>query len=247
MYPDQWHRIFGDKTGQSARAILPPLMEAFGTKSTVEVGCGNGHWTQVAIEHGVTDFRVVDGPWNEREHLLVDRDKFIEADLSVPLKLPDRYDMAICLEVAEHVRPESAGIIVQSLTNASDIVVFGAAIPYQGGYGHINEQWPSWWRDQFDKVGYAAYDLVRPRYWTDPAIHYWYRQNMFVYVNRRNSSASAVAASLEMPGSGLLFDAVHPEKFEEIATYRSIALKPLMKRLPAWIVKRLQAKLLPSK
>jgi len=243
MYPALWHQIYGDKTGESARRILPSLIELFGAKSSVEVGCGNGHWTQAAIDAGVETYKVVDGPWNNRAELLVDQRHFIEADLSVPLELPQRFDMAICLEVAEHVRAESAAVLVRSLADAADVVLFGAAVPYQGGYGHINEQWPSYWRDLFAPLGYRPYDLVRPAHWDDRSIHYWYRQNAFVYVNERNQEAARIAAAAATSATLPLFDAVHPEKFEEIASYRSIALKRLVKRMPSWLKTRARQKL----
>ncbi|RVQ67591.1 methyltransferase domain-containing protein [Croceicoccus ponticola] len=240
-YPAQWHQTYGDKTGASARAILPPLLRLFDAHSLLEVGCGNGHWTQSARDVGIDDYNVVDGPWNNREHLLVENDRFIEANLSVPLKLGRRYDMAICLEVAEHVQQASAATLVASLCDAADVVLFGAAIPLQGGYGHINEQWPSWWRDLFAARGYRAFDLVRPRHWDDASIHYWYRQNTFVYVRESDAAALATAQEAERESGGALalFDAVHPEKYIEMASYESIAMKKLLRRLPGWALRRI--------
>jgi SAM-dependent methyltransferase len=243
MYPADWHKLYGDMTGESARRILPPLVALFGARSMLEVGCGNGHWTQAGIDAGIAEYTVVDGPWNNREHLLVDRAHFVEARLEVPLALGRRFDLAVCLEVAEHVEAGSAGILVQSLCDAADVVVFGAAIPLQGGFGHINEQWPSYWRAKFEALGYRPHDLVRPRHWDDAAIHYWYRQNMFVYVRETNTAASRIAAEAAPQASLALFDAVHPDKFMEIASYRSIALKRLVKALPAWVKTRLGSKL----
>lgn len=245
MYPADWHTLFGDMTGKSAVAILPELVQAFETKSLVEIGCGNAHWTRAGLEAGVTDYLVVDGPWNKREDLLVDKSHFLEADLAVPLKLDRRYDMAVCLEVAEHVRGASAEILVKSLTDASDVVAFGAAIPLQGGWGHINEQWPSWWRDRFVALGYEPFDLVRPRHWNNRELHYWYRQNMFVYVNKGNAAAieHARAAEARIKDPKFLFDAVHPEKFEEMASYETIALKRLARQFPRWVGRRLRARI----
>ncbi|MGH6785379.1 MAG: hypothetical protein ACREBO_00995 [Novosphingobium sp.] len=240
MYPADWHRIYGDKTGESARRILPPLIALFGARSLVEIGCGNAHWTQAGIDAGIGEYTIVDGPWNDRAQLLVDPARFVEADLAAPLRLPRRFDLALCTEVAEHLAEDSAEVLVDSLVAAADVVVFGAAIPYQGGYGHINERWPSWWRALFEQRGYRAFDLVRPRHWTDPAIHYWYRQNTFVYVAEAAGEAIRAAAEAERPGSTALFDAVHPEKFEEVAAYRSIAFRRLARRFPAWLALKLR-------
>lgn len=240
VYPAEWHRNFGAKTEASARAILPPLLRLVDARSLVEVGCGNAHWSKVARDCGVADYVVVDGPWNERSHLLVEADRFVEADLATPLALGRRFDMALCLEVAEHVAEASADTVVKSLCDASDVVVFGAAIPLQGGYGHINEQWPSWWRDRFARHGYRAFDLVRPSCWNDDTVHYWYRQNLFVYVNEAVADLLGKAAAAETAGGGstALMDSVHPEKFREVATYETISMKPLLRALPAWARRR---------
>jgi len=123
------------------------------------------------------------------------------------------------------------------------VVLFGTAIPYQGGYGHINEQWPSYWRGLFEQAGYKPFDLVRPRHWTDDTIHYWYRQNAFVYVSPRNERALALAQSAAGENGPALFDAVHPEKFQELASYQSIVLKRLLRRLPRWFLTRLRQKM----
>ena len=69
MYPADWHRTYSDTTGHSARLILPPLLRLFGVRSLVEVGCGHAHWTQAAVDAGVEDYTVVDGPWTELDQL----------------------------------------------------------------------------------------------------------------------------------------------------------------------------------
>jgi SAM-dependent methyltransferase len=242
-YPARWHTVYGDQTGESARRILPDLLTRFAVRSLVEVGCGNAHWTQAAIDRGIDDYAVVDGPWNDRADLLVEPARFREADLAQPLDLGRRFDLAICLEVAEHVEAASARTLVGSLCDAADVVVFSAAIPLQGGFGHINEQWPSWWRALFAEQGYEAFDLVRPRHWADEAIHYWYRQNTLVYVARANARAMALAEAESQGGEPAVFDMVHPEKYLQMASYEGIALKRLIRRLPGWAIGRLRSRL----
>ena len=237
MYPGSWHKLYGDKTGYSAKSILPTIVELFEARSTLEIGCGNGHWTQVAIDAGVKDYFAVDGPWTDPKKLLFDPSHFRVANLEEGLSVNRRYDLAICLEVAEHVSAASSKTLVQSLASASDIVLFGAAVKYQGGHGHINEQRQSYWRDLFQQAGYQPFDLVRPRVWNNTGVHYWYRQNAFVYISDKNASALARAKKdeREICDSKIFFDAIHPEKYELMASYEAIALKRLLRALPSWL------------
>jgi Methyltransferase domain len=232
-------------TEASARVVVGHVLESFRIGSSVEVGCGYGHWTRSLSEAGIADTRAVDGPWTDRAQLVIPEGWFKVADLSQPLQLDRRFDLAVCLEVAEHVAAPAAPTLVESLAAASDLLLFGAAIPYQGGAGHINEQWPSWWRAKFDARGYEAFDIIRPRIWADRSIHYWYRQNTFVYVNRRNLTLMAAAREVEsrISRSAMLFDAVHPEKFEEVASYESLAPKRLLRKLPSWVLNRVKLSL----
>jgi hypothetical protein len=37
--------------------------------------------------------------------------------------------------------------------NLGPVVLFSAAIPYQGGTHHVNEQWPEYWAGNFEAKG----------------------------------------------------------------------------------------------
>jgi hypothetical protein len=105
------------------------------------------------------------------------------ADLTSPLELGRRYDLAISLEVAEHLPPEAAAGFVASLTRAAPVVAFSAAIPGQGGRGHVNEQWPAYWAELFARHGYEPVDALRPLLWDDPGVEWWYAQNVVVFAS----------------------------------------------------------------
>lgn len=230
-------------TLESAQRILPPLLELFCAKSVVEVGCGIGHMSLVAQRSGAQEVLALDGPWTNRAELLIDQERFRPIDLSEPLELGRRFDLAICLEVAEHLPAASAATLIASLVKAADVVMFGAAIPFQGGAGHINERWQSYWRDLFAEHRYRPFDLVRPRHWNDRQIHYWYRQNTLVYVSEGNATAIERAGGGSADTAPLLFDVVHPEKYEYMASYEGIALKRLARRLPGRILATARARL----
>ena len=94
------------------------------------------------------------------------------------------FELAQSLEVAEHLDHIFAANFVQLLTSLADVVLFSAAIPYQGGVCHINEQPPAYWAELFAKQGYVCLDFLRPSIWGDESVLWWYRQNLLVFVHK---------------------------------------------------------------
>ena len=163
-----------DGSLQSAREIVPHIIQLTAPASVVDVGCGVGAWLRVFQEHGVATIAGVDGDWVDEAMLQIPREAFHRADLSRPFHVAGQFDVAISLEVAEHLPPESAAGFVASLTALAPIVVFSAAIPFQGGVEHKNEQWPDYWAALFADHGYVAVDCLRSRVWTNDNAQFWY-------------------------------------------------------------------------
>lgn len=113
---------------------------------------------------------------------LLSGDQFRAADLTKPIDLGRKFDLAMSLEVAEHLPPSAAETFVGSITLHSDIVLFSAAIPGQGGQDHLNEQWPEDWMWRFAVRGFQCFDRIRPLIWRDDRISTWYRQNMILFM-----------------------------------------------------------------
>lgn len=202
-----------ERTAQAAGRILDLVLPRLPpVRSALDVGCGVGAWLAVLREKGVAEVAGIDGSWVDEKLLKIPADKFRRADLSAPLKLERRFDLAISLEVAEHLPPERAEGFVGELTGAADFVLFSAAIPFQGGYGHVNEQWQSYWAERFARRGFAVRDWIRPRLWADAAIPVWYRENLLLFVAERRlgelAPAPVGAADAPMP-----LDVVHPEAY----------------------------------
>jgi len=187
LYRDWFYRNRHDNTLHAAETILSVVEDTFpGIRSAVDLGCGVGTWLSVLKKRGALDICGVEGEWVPEEHLTIAPNEFLVADFSVCTELPVHrtFDLAISLEVAEHLPPESAAGFVKLLTDLSDMVLFSAAIPFQGGTCHLNERWTDFWIGLFEERGYAAIDLVRKRVWNDEAIQYFYRQNTLLYVKR---------------------------------------------------------------
>lgn len=167
----------------SPEIIVPYLLEKLRPRSVVDVGCGIGTFLSVFQRSGVNDVLGIDGKWVDRKKLMIGEEHFLEADLEKPI-LQDRiFDVAICLEVAEHLAASSADIIVDSLTRLSKKIVFSAATRQQGGQNHVNEQEFSYWKKKFEARGYKVIDCFRPHFWNMEKVQWWYKQNMFLVLH----------------------------------------------------------------
>lgn len=147
--------------------------------SLLDVGCGTGTWLKAALDSGVTDVIGVDGIAVPEDAFLVPRKFFSQQDFSRPWNLGRRFDVALCLEVAEHLDEAHAGTLLDALTAHADRIVFSAACPGQPGQHHVNCQWPHWWQQRFNDRGYTCHDTVRWGIWNETDIEPWYRQNIF--------------------------------------------------------------------
>jgi SAM-dependent methyltransferase len=216
MYREGFYRYRKQETQQSAELVGRFLMESVQPlRSVVDFGCGVGVWLAELSRLGTESVLGLDGRWVNPDLLEIDRDAFRPTDLASPLDLERRFDLAISLEVAEHLPEEAALGFVQSLTRASDLVLFSAAIPGQPGTNHVNSQWQSYWAQRFSDCGYVAFDVVRPRFWHDARVRYFYRQNMLLYAREDNRALATALRSLPnwCTGSATVADLVHPELF----------------------------------
>jgi len=187
IYNDRFYRNRESSVDRSARTAVPLILDLIAPQSVVDVGCGTGTWLHVFQSHGVTDILGVDGPWCSDVLRVIPSENFAAIDLRLPFSLPRRFDLVLCLEVAEHLATDRATSLVDDLCRLAPVIAFSAAIPGQGGTGHVNEQWPTYWASLFEQRDFKAVDVLRPALWDNASVSAWYAQNMILYVHKDHS------------------------------------------------------------
>jgi hypothetical protein len=203
-YDHHFYDLINDGSYQSALVIAPEICSIVGkVKSVVDWGCGEGAWLKVFKDYGCR-VQGYDGDYIDPHRLLIDESEFTGIDLSRRM-ITDIYDLAISLEVAEHLSAEYADNFVSNICQSSNNILFSAAIPGQKGVGHVNEQWSSYWVQKFATYGFVGDDIFKRLFWNDPRVENWYKQNMIFFTNKPDR--------YELPWQ--VFDVVHPNNWKD--------------------------------
>jgi SAM-dependent methyltransferase len=200
-----------------ARTALERFFMNLLPRSILDVGCGKGTWLRAALDLGVQEIYGIDGVLIDDDALLVPRQCCQLNDLSQTVDLGRKFDLVLCLEVAEHLPANAAPGLIATLVAHSDLILFSAAAPGQRGQHHVNCQWPSYWQNLFNAQGYACDDGFRWDLWAIQAVEPWYRQNIFV---ARRASATAGREARINP-------VIHPEmlRLEALDLFSEIETK----------------------
>jgi glycosyltransferase involved in cell wall biosynthesis len=124
------------------------IKENINPKKVVDIGCGPGTYVYSLRDNNVNAYGYdIDDRVDGKDYL---------KKLSL-FEVNDKSDVVICLEVAEHIETELSDSIVDSIirnVNDDGMIIWTAAIPGQGGVGHINCQTKEYWEEKFISRGF---------------------------------------------------------------------------------------------
>ena len=225
-YSSAFYSELDQSSKSSAQVLVPILIDKYHPNSVVDFGCGSGAFIREFLLNKVNDVIGIEGDWI-LDLEFVRNEKWLQvSDLNYELELNRRVDLALCLEVAEHLDERNAHKLIRSLTLASDRIVFSAAIPGQPGTDHINLQYPEYWTDIFHMNGYSLEWDPRPSIWGKKEIAPWYKQNMLVYSKQLDINRSIIYPNRMF----------HPTIFPKVAPWPAkvaYSLKRAVRRIEA--------------
>jgi SAM-dependent methyltransferase len=236
LYDQGFYSMQIDESLQSAKIVAPLVMRLAKVSSVIDVGCGLGGWLRAFSENGVPRVRGIDGSYVDTSNLYMPPECFTAVNLTEPIKIDEHFDLALCLEVAEHLPGRFSAQLVRGLTDLAPIVLFSAAVPGQGGTGHVNEQWPEYWRRLFEARDFAMLDAIRPLIREDCRVKWWYRQNIVMFASK--AAISANPALGEASANGKTVEWVHVDMLRRAGVRNLLShLKPaireaILKRIP---------------
>jgi len=226
--------------------LVSEVLKILSPHSVVDVGCGMGTWLAEFRKQGITEVLGIDGDYVDAKHLAIDPSFFIVRDLRRPFALARKFDLAISLEVAEHLPPEGAEDFVKELARLAPVVLFSAAAPFQRGDGHVNEQWPGYWARLFVGLNYRALDCIRPRIWMDEQIAYWYRQNTILYVHADFLETHSELRNMAERLGPTVLPLVHPEVYVARSQPPNPSVVDLLRALPKAVLKAAKRRMAPE-
>jgi SAM-dependent methyltransferase len=243
LYSHAFYAELSMTARRSAREIVPLVLELLHPRSVVDVGCGTGAWLAAFQDYGVPDVLGIDGAHVPPELLEVPANCFLVRDLARPLRLARRFDLVLALEVAEHLPPSRAGAFIESLTGLGPLVLFSAAIPFQGGLHHANEQWPAYWAALFATQGFVPIDCIRPRVWENAHVQWWYAQNTLLYAQWETLANNPALRCAYEASAGRPLNLVHPQRYLGAANLSRLGPRRLLAALPAAVWHSIRRKL----
>jgi SAM-dependent methyltransferase len=211
---------------RSAKVVVPLVTKLVSPRSVVDVGCGVGTWLSEFRDHGAARILGMDGDYVDPSSLLIPRGCFRAVDLNHPASIAETFDLAVCLEVAEHLPKASAERLTRFLCGLAPVILFSAAMPLQGGTHHVNEQWPEYWAALFARYDYGRIDAIRKWIWKDSEVEWWYRQNIFLFVREDCVGSCPGLAECRTEADDLVL--VHRDILSQ-----HVWLPEVLKRLPA--------------
>jgi glycosyltransferase involved in cell wall biosynthesis len=154
------------------------ISEELSPDKVLDLGCGPGMHVKAMRKLGIN---AIGYDINPR----IKYSEFVQQKSVFDVK--EKAELAICLEVAEHLPEEEAANFAKAVANCikkEGVLIWSAAHPGQGGIGHINCQPKEYWQKLLEEIGLVRdeeLELKMLDYISSGYHMLWFVQNAMVF------------------------------------------------------------------
>ena len=141
------------------------LIDMFNPRSVIDLGCATGSYLIPFRNNGVEILGIdgceIGGSYIDDDKNLVkvlEDNEFERVDLRLPYVSKRRYDLGLCIEVAEHIPEGCSCTLVDTCIACADTILFCAAPPGQYGHHHMNCRPKQDWINMFANRRYIKHE-----------------------------------------------------------------------------------------
>jgi SAM-dependent methyltransferase len=188
IYNENFYKSVEVRAIETADRVIKILFESLpAIESVKDIGCGSGIW--IKKFHEAKKLKRAIG--FDLAEALIPNKKVLRSEIeffpvdfeNVEENIFPKTDLSIFLEVAEHLSEGTAKKIIKFICKTSDLVIFSAAIPGQGGYNHMNEHSMQYWVQLLEANKFIVFDLFRSELNKFKRLPFYYRNNIILAVS----------------------------------------------------------------
>lgn len=152
---DYYSKLNRDEVKQ-AQALADIVVELFNPRLVIDFGCATGLYLKPFIDKGiqVQGYELSSNALDPS--VCITPDSIRVVDLRIPIDFGRSYDVAICLEVLEHIKKQYSTQAVANICRSSNTLVVSTARPGQPGEHHHTLEPREWWLEEFRKYGFKV-------------------------------------------------------------------------------------------
>ncbi|EKD25752.1 MAG: hypothetical protein ACD_79C01527G0010 [uncultured bacterium] len=160
------------------------VLKTFKPESVIDFGCGTGD-ILAPFEKRNLNVLGIDGSFSNKKYSHIRKENFQIFDIREKYPNKNKYDLCICMEVAEHIDEKYSETLIHNITNSAPILIFTAAGPGQEGNDHCNLQPKSWWMEKLRKYDFEYDDNLTNDFILHMSnmndVQSWYIENLMIY------------------------------------------------------------------
>lgn len=142
---EHWLRFFHGIADQIVRSLNP--------RRVLDAGCAKGFLVEALWERGVEAWGIDISEYAIGEVRMDMRPYCRQASLTEPIE--GRFDLAVCIEVLEHIPAAESRLVIENLTNAADTILFSSTSTDFNEPTHVNVRPTIVWLREFAEAGFA--------------------------------------------------------------------------------------------